>query len=176
MLRKIILMGIIVIFVNIFTNGIYADERLKADKIPAKNPLKVIHSPNPTDIYISDALKPPPYENMWFYETSIENMSNRKLKIIWFESYFKYNDRWYANNILGRALRNDVFRKWYGDLGTGDIDDDGWIKPGGKAFCKVNWHYSESKEAPDCKWCFIAIDKFGNDYYVEKVIKSVPKK
>ena len=145
-------------------------------KTPAKNFLKVTHKPNPTDIYTSDAFKTPPYENMWFYETIIENISDRKLKIIWFESYFKYNDKWYANNILGRVLRNDVFQKWYGEFGTADIDKDGWIKPGGKAFCKVNWHWNKGKEAPDFKWCYIAIDKFGNDYYVEEIIESIPKK
>jgi hypothetical protein len=109
---------------------------------------------------------------MWFYKTEIHNISDRELKIVWFESYFKYEKRWFANNILGRPLRNDVFQRWYK---AKDINKDGWLRSGGKAVCGVNWHTSETKVAPEMKWCFIAVDKHGNDYYVEEILKSIPK-
>ena len=44
---------------------------------------------------------------------------------------------------------------------------------GEEAVCTVNWHWSETKTAPDFKWCYIAVDRHGNDYYNESIIKSV---
>jgi hypothetical protein len=143
---------------------------------PVKDPLRVTHDPNPTPIFQSNRFQAPPYPYMWFYRTTIENRSDRFLKIIWFESYFEKNGKWRSNNILGAVMGKEVFSMWYEDLGTGDMDPQGWIRPGGRVYCRENWHWSDRKKPPVFKWAYLAVDRFGNDYYVEAIIKSVPQK
>lgn len=139
-----------------------------------ENSFQAFHDPNPTDQYRSDALKEPPYEHMWFYQTVVRNNSDRKLKVVWFEAYFKDGDQWVASNVLNRPLTNAIFRQWFSD-GKEGLDADGWIVPHGEALNAVNWHYNTEKTAPDSKWCFIAVDEYGFDYFAEAVIQSIPQ-
>ena len=53
--------------------------------------------------------KEAPYENMWYYRTEILNKTKQPLRIVWFESYLKYNGHWYGANVLGKTLRSKEF-------------------------------------------------------------------
>lgn len=57
--------------------------------------------------------KEAPYENMWYYRTEILNKTKQPLRIVWFESYLKYNGHWYGANVLGKTLRSKEFSSWY---------------------------------------------------------------
>ncbi|MGA1871889.1 MAG: hypothetical protein ACMUJM_25495 [bacterium] len=135
--------------------------------------LKIKHSPNPSAIHKSEYFKKEPYPYMWFYKTEIKNSSNRELKIIWFESYFEFNESWYGLNVLNRPLRNDVFMKWYGNEND-TFSTSEWLKPGEIRVCNLNWHGSSDPKGHRVKWSYIAIDRYGNDYYGEAIIESIP--
>jgi|GEM_PF-1273231 len=130
--------------------------------------LVVTHSPNPSNLHTSEYFPKPPYPYMWYYRTEIKNTSDRDLKVIWLEGYFEYNGHWYGSNVRNAVLRNDVFRKWYGD----DKSNDEWIKPGESRVCDPNWHGASEPKGYRSKWSFIAIDRYGNDYFAEAVIEG----
>ncbi len=106
----------------------------------------------------------PPYPHMLYYRTELKNNSDRPLKVVWFEGYTKYGNSWRANNILGKTLQKREFSQWYTE---GDKVIDGVILPGQKAVIDVNWHGSKSGTVLPMKWAYIAVDNFGNDYYVD---------
>jgi hypothetical protein len=132
----------------------------------------VTHSPNPSNIHKSEYFPKPYYPYTWYYKTTIKNISDRDLKIIWFESYVESNQAWYASNVLNRTLRNDVFLKWYGDNEGNKAKE--WFGPGETRICEINWHGSDDPKGYRMKWAYIAIDKYGNDYYSEAIIESTP--
>jgi len=136
--------------------------------------LKVIHSPNPSNIHVSHLIKKSPYPYMWYYSTEIVNKSDRDLKIIWFESYSKIDEHWYSSNALKQTLRNKIFLKWYREKDSQDSPE--WLKPNASYICDTNWHGSDTKKPPKVKWAYIAIDKYGNDYFAASVIESIPIK
>ncbi len=136
--------------------------------------LTVIHSPNPSNINKSEYFPKPFYPYTWYYKTEVRNNPDRDLKVIWFEGYVEANGHWYGSNVLNRTLRNDVFLKWYGDE-KGDQAEE-WIEPGKSRVCDSNWHGGYDPNGYRMKWAFIAIDRFGNDYYSESIIESVPIK
>lgn len=111
--------------------------------------------------------KEAPYENMWYYRTEILNKTKQPLRIVWFESYLKYNGHWYGANVLGKTLRSKEFSSWYTE---GDTIKNGVINPGEKAVCDVYWHGNKDPEFIPTKWAFIAVDDSGNDYFVEAVV------
>jgi hypothetical protein len=128
----------------------------------------VTHSPNPSNLHTSEYFPKPPYPYMWYYRTEVKNTSDRDLKVIWFEGYFEYNGQWYGSNVRNMVLRNGIFRKWYGD---GKSNDE-WIKPGESRVCDPNWHGASGPKGYRSKWAFIAIDRYGNDYFAEAVIEG----
>lgn len=134
----------------------------------------VVHSPNPSNINKSEFFPEPMFPYTWYYSTEIKNTSDRELKIIWFEGYSEDNGFWYGSNILNKTLRNEVFQKWYGNNRNNPAPE--WIKPGETRTCNPNWHGSYDKKGYKVKWAFIAIDKYGNDYYSESIIETVPIK
>lgn len=134
----------------------------------------VVHSPNPSNINTSEFFPEPMCPYTWYYSTEIKNTSDRELKIIWFEGYGEDNGYWYGSNILNHTLRNDTFIKWYGDEKGNPAPE--WIKPGETRKCNPNWHGDYNKKGHRAKWAYIAIDKFGNDYYSESIIETVPIK
>jgi tetratricopeptide (TPR) repeat protein len=132
--------------------------------------LLVTHSPNPSDIHTSKSHPDPFYPYTWYYRTEVKNNSDRELKVIWFEAYIEIYQHWNGSNIKNRTLRNDVFSRWYG----GGKDDSEWIKPGESRVCDPNWHGGQTPDGNRVKWAFIAIDRYGNDYYGESIIESTP--
>ena len=108
-----------------------------------------------------------PFRYMYYYRTEVRNLSNRPLKIVWFEGYGEDEGRWYPGNVLGRVLRGKEFSEWYTER---DAVTDGVIPPGKTAACDVNWHGSASPEPLRAKWAYIAVDQWGNDYFVEAVV------
>jgi hypothetical protein len=99
----------------------------------------------------------PPFRYMYYYRTEVRNLSNRPLKIVWFEGYGEDDGHWYPGNILGRVLREREFSEWYTE---GDAVVDGVIPPGKTAACDVNWHGSASPEPLRAKWAYIAVDQW----------------
>lgn len=127
---------------------------------PLREPLRVVYKP-PTGKPLAD----PPYPVMFYYRVELHNISNRPLRVVWFEGYLKIDGRWQGANVLGKTLRGREFSAWYTE---GDVARGGVIPPGGAAACDPNWHGFDdpSMEVP-MKWAFIAVDGAGNDYYVE---------
>lgn len=125
-------------------------------------PISVIHK-SPT----GEPLSEPPFRYMSYYRTEVKNNSNQPLKIVWFEGYEQFQGTWYPGNVLGRTLRGDEFSEWYTE---GDKTDGGIILPGETAICDVNWHGNDSTGGQNIKWAFIAVDRSGNDYYIEATV------
>lgn len=135
--------------------------------------LVVTHFPNPSDKNSSEFFPEPVFPYTWYYRTEVKNNSDRELKVIWFEGYQEDNEYWYGSNILNRTLRNDVFLKWYGNENVVGTDNE-WMAPGEIRTCNPNWHSCYDPRGFRSKWAFIAIDKYGNDYYGESIIDVVP--
>lgn len=144
-------------------------QKLKAEKYEGEA-LAVTHSPNPSNIHMSEHFPNPIYPYTWYYKTEVKNNSDRDLKIVWFEGYLEHNGHWYGSNVLNRVLGNDVFLRWYGD----DRTNDAWLKPGESRSCDPNWHGSGDPKGCKVKWAYIAVDRHGNDYFAESTIESVP--
>jgi hypothetical protein len=142
----------------------------------SRSGLFATHSPDAREMPLTVAHKPPsglpldrpPFRYMRYYRTEIRNVSNRSLKIVWFDAYRERDGIWYPGNVLGRALRRPEFSAWYTE---GDRIDDGVIPSGKTTICDVNWHGSDSPEPMRTKWAFIAVDASGNDYYVEAEVE-----
>ena len=109
----------------------------------------------------------PRFRCMSYYRTEVRNVSDRPLKIVWFEGYREVDGTWVPGNVLGRALREEEFSSWYTE---GDRISHGIIPPGQTAVCDANWHGSDSPAPIRSKWAFIAVDPAGNDYYAEAVV------
>lgn len=102
-----------------------------------------------------------------FYRTDLTNNTNRPIRVIWFDAFFKSDGPWIASNVRGRVLRTKDFLGWY----TGDdMSADGWLRAGGTASCHVNWHFTETPDELLTKWSYVAIDACGNDYFGEAVV------
>ncbi len=151
---------------TIFLQGL---QKLNAEKFEG-DALIVTHSPNPSDIHVSEHFPNPAQPYTWFYKTEVRNNSDRELKIVWFESYFEDDGCWYGANVLNRVLRNDVFLRWYGQ---GETNGE-WLKPGESRSCDPNWHGGNDPKGYKVKWAFIAVDREGNDYFAESTVESVP--
>ena len=55
----------------------------------------------------------PPFRYMRYYRTEVRNVSDRPLKIVWFEGYREVDGTWKPGNALGRVLREEEFSSWY---------------------------------------------------------------
>lgn len=146
--------------------------RLIHKPTPIEGALLVEHFPNPTDAHTSSISQKPPFPYVWFYRTEVTNKLDKPLKIVRFESYFWVRNRWAAANVLRRPLTTEVFLRWYGDGEGGK--QDGWLQPGTKAVCDINWHGFYVPYAPKAKWVFYAVDEQGSKYQGEGELISVP--
>lgn len=147
--------------------------RLIRKPAPIGDALVVEHFPNPTDSHTSSISKKPPFPYVWYYRTEVTNKLDKPLKIVQFESYFWVKNRWVAANVLRRPLTTKVFVRWYGEE---DGKRDGWLQPGTKAVCDINWHGFYVPYAPKAKWVFYAVDENGNKYQGEGELVSIPYK
>jgi hypothetical protein len=105
-----------------------------------------------------------------FYRTDVTNNTQRPIRVMWFEAFFEHDGIWIASNVRGRPLRADDFLDWYGGE---DLTDDGWLRPGGTASCRVNWHWLATPDERSAKWAYVAVDGHGNGYFAEAVVPSI---
>ncbi|RYG68952.1 hypothetical protein EON80_10660 [bacterium] len=143
----------------------------RREPAPAPTGLLVEHFPNPTDLHTADLSFKPDFAYLWFYRTEVTNTLDEPLQILRFEAFFWVENRWVASNVLGRPLTDEVFTRWYG---IEDGPNNGWLRPGVKAVCEVNWHGMPSPTCPRMKWVFYAQDERGNPYQGEGEVISVP--
>jgi hypothetical protein len=108
-------------------------------------------------------LETAPFPYTWYYRTEVENVSDRPLRIVWFQAFMFYGEGWYPGNAKGQTLRGADFSEWYTE---GASVKNGLILPGQTAVCDVNWHGSEEPEMPRLKWEYIATDETGRDVHV----------
>jgi hypothetical protein len=132
--------------------------------------LVVRHSSIPPHTNTSNPITKPVFQNTWQYRTEVQNISDRKLKIVWFEGYLEDNEYWVGCNILNKTLRNETFRDWYKNEQDKGVENE-WMIPGEIRVCNRNWHASEDSKGCRVKWAFIAIDEYGNDYYAESIVE-----
>jgi hypothetical protein len=138
---------------------------LCANALPAQEaaiPFMIVHR-SPT----GKPLARPPFRYMHYYRTEVKNVSDRPLRVVWFEAFHEMKGTWYGGNVLGRVLRGEEFSAWYTE---GDRIDHGVIPPGKTAVCDVNWHGQDSPGPMKVKWAFIVVDPSGHDYYAEAVV------
>lgn len=107
--------------------------------------LFVSHTPITLEQVPKTLLEKLEYPYIRFYRTDLINNTDRSIRIVWFDGYFEHNGCWSAGNVRNKVLRNSDFVEWYG---SDDIDTEGWIRPGGIAVCQVNWHWTDTTEAP----------------------------
>jgi len=132
--------------------------------------LVVIHTPlNIADVP-KELIQEMDFPYARFYRTEVSNKADVPIKIIWFDGYFERNGSWTASNVRNKVLRNKDFLDWHSH---DDISKDGWLQPGGKATCWVNWHWTETPEDIKSKWAYIGVDAQGNDYFAEAVVPEI---
>jgi len=107
-------------------------------------------------------------DKSWVYRTEVENTNDRPIRVVWLEFYYQDGDAWFGANIRKRVLRNPDFADWYSD--GADLDDGGWLAPGSVAACDPNYCPSFSEKITPVKWCFIAVDAEGNDYFAGAIV------
>src|SRR5262249_53185439 len=105
-----------------------------------------------------------------FHRTDLVNKTDRPVRVVWFDGFFRLEGRWLAGNVRDRVLRTKDFLDWYGG---DDMTVDGWIRPGGTASCHVNWHWTETPDEVSTKWAYVAVDAQGNDYFVEAIVPDI---
>ncbi len=132
--------------------------------------LKVIHTPLSISDVPKDLLDRLDYPYVRFYRTDVINKTDRPIKIVWFDNYFKREKKWLASNIRNKVLKNKDFLDWYGN---NNVSTDGWLRPGGTASCTVNWHVTDTPQDIKAKWAFIGVDDKGNDYFSEAVVPKI---
>lgn len=132
--------------------------------------LVVTHTPMNITEVPKELIEKMDYPYVRFYRTEISNKTEVPIRIIWFDGYFAQNGHWIASNIRNKVLRNKDFLDWYSH---DDNTADGWLRPGGKAVCSVNWHWTETEEDIQTKWAYIGVDAKGNDYFREAVVPAI---
>jgi hypothetical protein len=136
-----------------------------------KGALGVEHFPNPTQCQYAPVSKERPFPYVWYYRTEVRNRTDKPLQVVRFESFFWERNRWVASNVLRRPLTTEVFLRWYG---VEDGSQDGWLQPGAKAVCDINWHGFSVSHAPKAKWVFYAVDEQGRRHEGEGEVISLP--
>ncbi len=133
--------------------------------------LQVTHSSLTINDVPKELIQTMNYKYAFFYRSEVINNTDRPIKVIWFDGFFNDNGIWFASNVRNKVLRGSDFMNWY--FHQADMDKDGWIRPGGKAICTVNWHASDTPDDLQSKWAYIGIDAQGNDYFVEAVVPEI---
>jgi hypothetical protein len=133
--------------------------------------LQVTHTPLKISDVPKELIQKMHYPYVRFYRTEVINNTDRPIKVIWFDGFFNNQGYWLAGNVRNKVLRGSDFLDWY--FRQGDMDKDGWIRPGGKAICTVNWHWSASAEDLKTKWAYIGVDAHGNDYFAEATVPEI---
>ncbi len=107
------------------------------------------------------------FAHLWYYRTEVRNVSQKPVRIVWFDGMSYYEDGWQPDTLAGHTLRGADFSDWYTE---GDPIVDGVLPPGAVAICDANWQSNDTDELLQIKWAYIAVDQHGNDYYVEGVV------
>jgi hypothetical protein len=76
--------------------------------------------------------------DVWVYRTEVTNTTSRRMRVVWFEFYYRDEDQWFGVNSRNRPLGNADFVEWYGD--DRNLLENGWLDPGTSAVCDPNWH------------------------------------
>jgi len=144
---------------------------MKGSAVPAGS-LEISHTPISREDVPNELIEPLQqrrYSYVRFYRSDLVNKTDRPLRIVWFDGFLRLEGRWWASNVKGRVLRTKDFVEWYG----GDMDADGWIRPGGIASCRVNWHATETADDISIRWAYVAVDAYGNDYFAEALVPDI---
>lgn len=136
----------------------------------SKEGLVVTHTPLNISDVPKELIEKLHFPYVRFYRTEVSNKTNVPIRIVWFDWYFAQNGNWTASNVRNKVLKNSDFLDWHT---RDDISKDGWLRPGGKATCLVNWHWTESPEDIQSKWAYLGIDANGNDYFAEAVVPAI---
>jgi hypothetical protein len=96
--------------------------------------------------------------------------TDRPVRVVWFDGFVRYAGRWLASNVRDKVLRTKDFLDWYGG---DDMTPEGWIRPGGTASCRVNWHYTQTPDGAPTKWAYVAVDAQGYDFFAEAVVPDL---
>jgi hypothetical protein len=161
---------ILLFFTVILTVSSCSSEVSKKKAYPAIGGLQVTHIPLTITDVPKELIEKIHFPYVRFYKTEVHNNTDRPIKIIWFDCYFVRNGAWNAGNALNKVLRTSDFLDWHTHQ---DIDKDGWIRPGGKAICLVNWHWTNTAGDIPSKWAYIGVDKYGNDYFAEAIVPKI---
>jgi len=105
-------------------------------------------------------------DEVWVYRTEVTNTANRKMRVIWFEFYYRNEDQWFGVNCRNRPLGNSDFVEWYSDGGN-RLLENGWLAPGESGVCDPNWHLAFGEKPYPAKWSFLAVDDSGQESLVE---------
>jgi hypothetical protein len=146
-----------------------SDERHNLQR-HSKEGLVVTHTPLNISDVPKELIQKMDFPYVRFYRTEVSNKADVPIKIIWFDGYFAQNGHWIASNVRNKVLRSTDFLDWYSH---DDISADGWLRPGGKAICSVNWHWTDTPEDIQSKWAYIGVDAQGNDYFAEAVVPTI---
>ena len=103
---------------------------------------------------------------VWIYRTEVTNTTNRRMRVIWFEFYYRNEDQWFGVNIRNRPLGNSDFVEWYSDDGN-RLVENGWLDPGASGVCDPNWHLAFGEKPYPAKWSFLAVDDSGQEALAE---------
>lgn len=132
--------------------------------------LQVIHTPLNINDVPKELIQKMNFPYVRFYRTEVSNNADRPVKIIWFDAYFSHDGNWSGGNVRNKVLRNSDFMDWHTHQ---DMDKDGWIRPGGRATCLVNWHWTDTPEEIQLKWAYIGVDAYGYDYFAEAIVPEI---
>jgi hypothetical protein len=103
--------------------------------------------------------------DVWVYRTEVTNTTSRRMRVVWFEFYYRDEDQWFGVNSRNRPLGNADFVEWYGD--DGNILENGWLNPGTSAACDPNWHLAFGEKPYPAKWSFLVVDDSGRESLAE---------
>lgn len=145
-------------------------EKPAASGAGARPGLVAKHTAIPLDQVPKELLDSLDYPYVRFYRTDVTNKTDRPIRIVWFDGYFEYEGFWRASNIRNKVLRTADFLDWYR---SEDVNEEGWLKPGGVASCLVNWHWTDTPEKLGTKWAYVGVDASGNDYFAEAVVPDI---
>jgi len=109
--------------------------------------------------------------DLWVYRTEVTNTTNRKMRVIWFEFYYRNEDQWFGVNCRNRPLGNSDFVEWYSDDGN-RLVENGWLDPGASGVCDPNWHFAFGEKPYPAKWSFLAVDDRRQESLVEAEVSD----
>ena len=158
-----------VVCVMIFLLLASCDSGVRTTGGQSKEGLVITHTPLKISQVPKELVEELEYPYVRFYRTEVVNTADVPVRIIWFDAYLARNGSWSSGNVRNKILGNSDFLDWH----THDDIKNGWLRPGGKATCFVNWHWTETPEDLPVKWAYIAVDARGNDYFAEAAVPEI---